>query len=247
MSPLPSPLHWALPAAAVGRRGVGHAHADLCLARRRGPRTRSVPSGQSHPPARAGHCLSARRRLGGRHAHDRAGLPPVLRAGRLRDGVNRVQAHAVDHVPRQCRGRAHGRALAEGQRRRTWTRRRSHLPVGHVGGRPPGGRRRSRAARHLRGHGQSRPDKCRALRTRRLRSDALRPHGRADDAGAADTAEARSRCGLSTDCRTRSSIAPTSTRPRVRSGWMCGSILAAGPNARARNATASSTWRASSS
>ena len=118
------------------------ADADLRVARRRRSSARPLSAGQSHPPADTGDCVSARRRMVRRHADDGAGLQALLRAGRIRDGVDRVSPDAVDHVSRQRRGRPHRGAMAEGQRRHARARPRSHLPVGHIGRRPPGGGRR---------------------------------------------------------------------------------------------------------
>ena len=99
--------------------------------------------------------VSARRRMVRRHADHGSGLQALLRAGRVRDGVDRISAHSRGHVSRQRRGRADGRPVAEGQRRRARARSRSHLPVGHVGGRASGRRRRPGAARDVRGPRQS--------------------------------------------------------------------------------------------
>ena len=127
----------------------------------------------------------------GRHANDRSGLQALLRAGRVRDGVDRIPADAGDHVSRQRRGRAHRGALAEGERRRARARIRSHLPVGHVGGRASGGGCRAGAAGHVRRRRQPESDERGALRARRLRADPVRSHGCPDRAGARHLAATR--------------------------------------------------------
>ena len=141
--------------------------------------------------ASARHRVPARRRLVGRHAHDRPGLPALLRAGRIRDGVDRVPAHARDHVPVECRGREDGRAVAARERRRASARSESHLPLGHLRGRSPGGGRGARAEGHVRGRGQPHPVERGAVRARRVRPHEVRRDGCPDRATeAADAAAA---------------------------------------------------------
>ena len=123
---------------------------DLRFARRRRSSARPLSSGQSDPPADPGDCVPARRGMVRGHADDRAGLQALLRAGRVRDRVARVSPDPGDHVSRQRRGRAHRGALAEGERGHARARRRSHLPVGHIGRRAPGGGCRAGAAGHVR-------------------------------------------------------------------------------------------------
>ena len=100
------------------RKPPESADADLRLARRRRSRARPVSARRADSPARAGDRVPARRRLVRRHANHRPGLQALLRAGRVRDGVDRIPAHAVGHVSRQRGGRPDRRPMAEGERRR---------------------------------------------------------------------------------------------------------------------------------
>ena len=143
----------------AGARGRAQ-DADLRGARRQGPRARPLHAREGSDDASARHRLPAWRRLVGRHAHDRSGLPALLRAGRLRDGVDRVPAHARDHVPVERRGREDRRAVAASERRRASARSESDLSLGHVGGRSPGRRRGARAQGHVRRRGQPRPSRA---------------------------------------------------------------------------------------
>ncbi len=65
----------------------------------------------------AGDRVPPRGRVVRRNADHRSRLQALLRAGRVRDGVDRVPPHAVDHVSRQRRGRPHCCSMAEGERR----------------------------------------------------------------------------------------------------------------------------------
>ena len=135
----------------TGRRD---ADADLRDARRRRAPPRSLSPRATDSAADTSDRVSAWRRVVRRHEDDRTGLRSIFRPRRVRDGVDRVPAHAVDHVPRERGGRANGRPVAEGERRRARARCRTHLPVGHLGGWTPGRRRRPGAARDVRGHRQ---------------------------------------------------------------------------------------------
>ena len=115
---------WCRTLRAAAGRGRD-ADADLRVARRR-----RSPAGSLPPPeargAAARHRVPARRRMERRHPDDRSGLQALLRAGRLRDGVDRVPADAGGHVPGQCRGREDRHPLAAGRMPTAWLSIRTH-------------------------------------------------------------------------------------------------------------------------
>ena len=119
-----------------------------------------------------GHRVPARRRLERRHANDRSGLQTLFRPGRIRYRIDRLSAHALGYVSQQRRGRQDSHPLAADQRRQVQPESAAHLPVGHVGRRPPGGGGGACPARHVRGHGMARSIERRAVRARRVRADA---------------------------------------------------------------------------
>ena len=70
---------------------AGSSDADLCLARRRRPRARSVCAGRTDSVALASDRVPAWRRLVRRHPNHGSGFQTLLRAGRVRDGVDRYR------------------------------------------------------------------------------------------------------------------------------------------------------------
>ena len=123
------------------------------------------------PPSRCGgRCRSSCSCMGA------AGLAAPARPGRISSATSRRtgsrwrRSSTGSHhrtFPGERRGRQDGGPVAEGERRRARTRSGPHLPLGHVSGRSSGRRRRARAARNVRGRGQSRasPAPCGACST----------------------------------------------------------------------------------